>query len=363
MAGSSTDYYERDFLDFLGLSRYDSKIKQKINEKEAAGAAATALTQAKAYTDSELEEFSTEMNTALTVLGEEIDTKAKATHRHAISEVADLQSSLDSKSSNGHTHTIANVTNLQTTLDDKAASNHIHDNYIEASQKGVASGVATLGTDGKVPSSQLPSSNAGGLSYRIDNAVFAASNWTMDNTVGKYKYVYNNANISETTVVNVMFTLTSLSYANNAGVQQEVIESDGYITLYSNSIPSADLVADVLIYGAITSESLTSDANTTLSNQVTDFGTRLTALENNLNTTKHYWTLAEVNNTLTSSSSMETVFNAMANKSVLVCSLTSASTSVYPAATGVLEIHKIDANYGTATFHYDGKTASGTFTA
>lgn len=301
----------------------------------------------------------TKANSAYDLAG----TKANATHSHAISEVTNLQSSLDSKSDTGHTHTIANITNLQTTLDGKAASNHTHDNYIEASQKGVASGVATLGTDGKVPSSQLPSSNAGGLSYRIDNAVFAASNWTMDSTVGKYKYVYNNANISETTVVNVMFTLTSLSYANNAGVQQEVIESDGYITLYSNSIPSADLVADVLIYGAITSESLTSDANTTLSNQVTDFGTRLTALENNVNTTKHYWTLAEVDNTLTSSSTMETVFNAMANKSVLVCSLTSASTSVYPAATGVLEIHKIDANYGTATFHYDGKTASGTFTA
>lgn len=301
----------------------------------------------------------TKANSAYDLAG----TKANATHSHAISEVTNLQSSLDSKSDTGHTHTIANITNLQTALDGKAASNHTHDNYIEASQKGVASGVATLGTDGKVPSSQLPSSNAGGLSYRIDNAVFAASNWTMDSTVGKYKYVYNNANISETTVVNVMFTLTSLSYANNAGVQQEVIENDGYITLYSNSIPSADLVADVLIYGAITSESLTSNANTTLSNQVTDFGTRLTALENNVNATKHYWTLAEVNNTLTSSSSMETVFNAMANKSVLICSLTSASTSVYPAATGVLEIHKIDASYGTATFHYDGKTASGTFTA
>lgn len=301
----------------------------------------------------------TKANSAYDLAG----TKANATHSHTVSEVTGLQSSLDSKSNTGHTHAISEVTNLQTTLDDKAASNHTHDNYIGLEKMGVANGVATLGDDGKVPSAQLPSSNSGGLSYRIDNAVFAASNWTMDSTIGKYKYVYNNANISETTVVNVMFTLTSLSYANNAGVQQEVIESDGYITLYSNALPTADLVADILIYGAITSESLTADANAALSNQVTDFGTRLTTLENNLNTTKHYWSLAEVNNTLTTSSTMEEIFNAMATKSVLVCVMASASTSVYPSATGILEIHKVDGNYGTATFHYDGKTASGTFTA
>lgn len=68
-----------------------------------------------------------------------------------------------------HTHTIANVTNLQTSLDAKAATSHAHvigdttglqaalDAKIAASEKGANSGVATLGSDGKVPTAQLPS--------------------------------------------------------------------------------------------------------------------------------------------------------------------------------------------------------------
>ncbi|MBR1988825.1 MAG: hypothetical protein IKA36_07305 [Clostridia bacterium] len=46
-----------------------------------------------------------------------------------------------------HTHSISNITNLQTTLDSK----------LNASLKGVASGLAELDSSGKVPSSQLPS--------------------------------------------------------------------------------------------------------------------------------------------------------------------------------------------------------------
>lgn len=73
---------------------------------------------------------------------------------------------------NSHSHTIGNVTNLQTELDakvpktttvnGKALSGNITLSYsdvqaIPASDKGANGGVATLGTDGKVPSSQLPS--------------------------------------------------------------------------------------------------------------------------------------------------------------------------------------------------------------
>ena len=48
---------------------------------------------------------------------------------------------------NSHNHTIGNVSGLQSALDSKIATSKI----------GAASGVASLGTDGKVPSSQLPS--------------------------------------------------------------------------------------------------------------------------------------------------------------------------------------------------------------
>ena len=54
------------------------------------------------------------------------------------------KNALNNKSNVGHTHTVANITDIAT-------------NYIKASEKGKANGVATLGTDGLVPASQLPS--------------------------------------------------------------------------------------------------------------------------------------------------------------------------------------------------------------
>lgn len=201
----------------------------------------------------------------------------------------------------------------------------------------------------------------GGLSYRIENAVFQVAGWVFDNNRKIYKYIYNNANITPKTVVNVMFTMTSLTYANYAGVQQEVIEGDGNITLYSNSIPTADLVADILVYGAVTSESLTPNAQTTFSMQMSELGEQVTELSNNVGSTKMYYSLQEVNNTLTVESSMETVFAAMANNSILNCIINEAN-SVYPASKGVLNIVKIDENNGTAQFQYEGKIATGNFT-
>lgn len=52
--------------------------------------------------------------------------------------------------------TISDITSLATTLAAKIAS----------TEKGTASGVATLGSDGKIPTSQLPDSMAGGLQYQ-----------------------------------------------------------------------------------------------------------------------------------------------------------------------------------------------------
>lgn len=137
---------------------------------------------------------------------------ATTSHTHAVADTTGLQTALDGKSNTGHTHTIANVTNLQTTLDGKAAlshshsatdvtagtlniariptgtsgttvslGNHTHDaSYatithdhdnryyteteidaalsakLNSSEKGITNGVATLGSDGKIPASQLP---------------------------------------------------------------------------------------------------------------------------------------------------------------------------------------------------------------
>lgn len=61
-----------------------------------------------------------------------------------LTEQTDLRNALNNKSDVGHTHTVADITDIATS-------------YIKASEKGKANGVATLGTDGLVPASQLPS--------------------------------------------------------------------------------------------------------------------------------------------------------------------------------------------------------------
>lgn len=74
------------------------------------------------------------------------DVKVAAGAAIAQSKIANLTSDLAGKASTSHTHAIADVTNLQTSLDAK----------VDDTEKGAASGVATLDSGTKVPVTQLP---------------------------------------------------------------------------------------------------------------------------------------------------------------------------------------------------------------
>lgn len=63
-----------------------------------------------------------------------------------LTDQSDLAAALNGKSPTVHIHTIADVTGLSAALDAK----------LDDSQLGAASGVASLGSDGKVPTAQLP---------------------------------------------------------------------------------------------------------------------------------------------------------------------------------------------------------------
>lgn len=93
------------------LTYYDSKLKNLLSGKEELGAAEEALSSSKSYTDAELQEFATEVNASLTVLGQEIDSKANATHNHKISDITNLQNTLDSnlESANAYTDETTNA--------------------------------------------------------------------------------------------------------------------------------------------------------------------------------------------------------------------------------------------------------------
>lgn len=75
-----------------------------------------------------------------------------------------------------------------------------------------------------------------------------------------------------------------------------------------------------------------------------------------------YDSLADLGKTATTA--LVDVFNAMKTPSRLMCTISGGSTSVYPAAAGVLTIDKTDANNGKATFTYgNGQMVTGTFSA
>lgn len=88
------------------------------------------------------------------------NSKANATHTHAISDVTNLQSALDGKATATHTHVIADVTNLQSTLDNKASTEHNHDTvYSKLGHTHAISDVTNLQStlDGKLTKAQADS--------------------------------------------------------------------------------------------------------------------------------------------------------------------------------------------------------------
>lgn len=67
-----------------------------------------------------------------------------------------LKTGLDGKANLSHSHAQSDITGLVTALSNK----------VEASLLGAANGIAQLGSDGKVPTSQLPASVTGAMNYQ-----------------------------------------------------------------------------------------------------------------------------------------------------------------------------------------------------
>lgn len=85
--------------------------------------------------------------TAATANSSDAQLRDRSTHTgaQAISTVTGLQTVLDGKAALSHTHTASQVTDFSTAADARITA-----------QKAQANGLATLGADGKIPSSQVP---------------------------------------------------------------------------------------------------------------------------------------------------------------------------------------------------------------
>lgn len=101
-------------------------------------------------------------------LSEALVGKANASHGHVIADISGLAAALSGKAPTIHTHQQSDIVGLETALTNKAASVHSHaiadvtglndalTAKVSTSQLGTANGVATLGADGKLSSSQVP---------------------------------------------------------------------------------------------------------------------------------------------------------------------------------------------------------------
>ena len=119
--------------------------------------------------------------------------------------------------------------------------------YIPISQKGAAGGVASLGADGKVPSAQLP--EMGAASYTI---TLHAAAWA--NEGSRYSQMVNMTGVTASTpvvLVDVALSGTDLD-ADAAALEawgivsaNNVEQGNGRLTFYALSVPSVNIPVNV----------------------------------------------------------------------------------------------------------------------
>ena len=93
---------------------------------------------------------------------------------------------------------------------------------------------------GKVPQSQLPSSNKTTFTYDI-----LVSNWTL--VSGKYEAVISNAGILSNSFVDVIPSNDNVDIVRNAQIYPSVLISEGSVKVYSKFLPSDTITVTVNI--------------------------------------------------------------------------------------------------------------------
>ncbi|MEO5498996.1 MAG: hypothetical protein ABIR46_00685, partial [Candidatus Saccharimonadales bacterium] len=156
----------------------------------------------------------------------------------AQSKIANLVTDLSGKASTTHTHAIADVTSLQTALDNK----------VDDSEKGAASGVATLDGGTKIPVAQLPSAPLTKvLPYSFTGSVAV--------TVGAFR-LYNDSGAAWT-IVGVRASVGTAP----TGASMIIDINVGGTTIFSTQGNRPTIAAATNTSGNVTNMNVTSVAN------------------------------------------------------------------------------------------------------
>lgn len=128
---------------------------------------------------------------------------------------------------------------LKATYD--SAGNNISTTYINKNEKGAASGVAELGSNGKVPNSQLSI-------YDINIVTLASGDWVSDATTGYYKQVKTVNGITSTSYPEPRIKypsgtteLTKEVIDEAANLLVEMVTSTNTVTFYAVAAPTTSL--------------------------------------------------------------------------------------------------------------------------
>lgn len=199
-----------------------------LNGKEPSGASATALQNAKAYTDGKIADLINSAPTTLDTLGE-----IAAAMQNNKDVVDALEQAIGSKANTSDLGALASKDSL--TKDEVGLGNVSNDAQVKRTEMGVASGVATLGADGKVPASQLPNTTV-----IIDSELSSTSTNPVQNKV-VHAALEKKANAdSVVTSVSMRASSTPLKfyYSVNGGAEQQVIVKSPSIPTYGEATQS-----------------------------------------------------------------------------------------------------------------------------
>lgn len=182
--------------------------------------------------------------------------------------------------------------------------------------------------------------------------------WTNNpNAATETAQFYTDVTVSKITASKSAIIIASGTFESDFFVKAECLA--GKIRVWTTLVPIND-ISCTLIFGDGNGKAVIVPTNidlSTINEQLESY-----VPKEQVSNITIYDSLADLS--MTATSALVDIFNAMKSPSRLMCNITGGSTSIYPSATGVLTIDKVDANNGTATFTFgDGEVVTGTFSA
>ena len=99
-------------------------------------------------------------------------------------------------------------------------------------------------TDNKITKGQLQSGIVDVL--QVTPVTLSSGGWSL--VSGLYQYVYSNANILATSIVDVIPSNASIAIVKTADILPATLSASGNVTIYATNLPSANIIVTINIF-------------------------------------------------------------------------------------------------------------------